>query len=62
MRIDAQSVAARIAATERPATPDATKAQYQAKVLRQALDAQQEAATKLLELLETKGKVVDIRA
>jgi hypothetical protein len=45
-----------------PAQTDAMRQQYQARVLKKALDSQQQAAEKLLNLLDPKGKVLDIRA
>ena len=38
------------------------KQQYQTAVLKKALEGQQQAADRLLKMLEPKGQVVDIRA
>jgi hypothetical protein len=38
------------------------KQEHQAKVLKKALDSHDEASTKLLKLLEPKGKHIDIKA
>jgi len=44
------------------ASQDSSKASHQVAVLKKALDSQQDAADRLLKLLEPKGKVIDIRA
>ena len=41
---------------------DSVRTAYQINVLKKALDSQKAQASKLLELIETKGQVVDIRA
>lgn len=43
-------------------TQDTAKLNYQARVLKRALDSQKDQASELLKLLEPKGKVVDIKA
>ncbi len=60
----AMKIGSQPAVTPNVATPqtDAMRQQYQARVLKKALDSQQQAAEKLLNLLDPKGKVVDIRA
>ncbi len=61
MRIDGstQAAARAMAASQ---TQDPAKLNYQARVLKRALDSQKDQASELLKLLEPKGQVVDIRA
>ncbi len=59
MRIGSTNPQAVYQATSKSETPAAN---YQVAVLKKALDSQQDAADKLLKLLEPKGKVIDIRA
>jgi hypothetical protein len=61
MRIDgaAQKVAQAIAAEK---AQDATRLNYQARVLKRALDSQKDRSSELLKLLEPKGQVIDIKA
>jgi hypothetical protein len=56
-----QALQAVLAARQAQA-PDAVKQNYQISVLKKSLDSQSEAASKLLDLLEPKGRVLDIRA
>ncbi len=44
------------------AKPEAQASAHQVAVLKKALDSQQDAADRLLKMLEPKGKVIDIRA
>lgn len=41
---------------------DTARLNYQARVLKRALDSQKDQASELLKLLEPKGQVVDVRA
>ena len=41
---------------------EAARQQYQVRVLKKALDSHQDAAEKMLKMLEPKGKVIDIKA
>ena len=60
MRIDAAQAAVQaMAATQ---AQDTAKLNYQARVLKRALDSQKDQASELLKLLEPKGQVVDVRA
>jgi hypothetical protein len=61
MRIDGAAQAAQQAmAASKPS--DAARLNYQARVLRRALESQKDQSTELLKLLEPKGRVVDIKA
>ena len=51
--------AQQIAAAQTPAAQDSER---QVAVLKKALDSHQAASEKLLQMLEPKGKVIDIRA
>lgn len=60
MRIGGQSSVYQAQSTAAPQSAD--RSEYQVRVLKKALDSQQEAATKLLKMLEPKGKNLDIKA
>jgi hypothetical protein len=63
MRIDGATQAAQQAIATANAKPsDATRLNYQARVLKRALDSQKDQASELLKMLEPKGRVVDIKA
>jgi len=59
MRIGSANPQAVYQATAKSETPAPS---HQVAVLKKALDSQQDAADRLLKLLEPKGKVIDIRA
>lgn len=59
MRIGSNNQVAMPQVTEQVAN---VKQQYQVKVLKKALDSQQDSATKLLKMLEPKGTNIDIKA
>jgi hypothetical protein len=61
MRIDGAAQAALQAmAVNKPS--DATRLNYQARVLKRALESQKDQSSELLKMLEPKGRVVDIKA
>jgi hypothetical protein len=61
MRIDGAAQAAQQAmAANKPS--DATRLNYQARVLKRALESQKDQSSELLKMLEPKGRVVDIKA
>jgi hypothetical protein len=61
MRIDGAAQAAQQAmAANKPSDP--ARLNYQARVLKRALESQKDQASELLKLLEPKGRVVDIKA
>lgn len=60
MRIDGATQAAQQAAAAKPA--NAARLNYQAQVLKKALDSQKDQASELLKLLDPKGQIVDVRA
>ena len=61
MRIDGSTQAA-VQAMATTATQDTARLNYQARVLKRALDSQKDQASELLKLLEPKGQVIDVRA
>lgn len=61
MRIG-DSTSAIQAARQTASTPSEMSAERQVAVLKKALDSQQDAAERLLRMLEPKGQVIDIRA
>lgn len=61
MRIDGAAQAAQQAmAANKPS--ETTRLNYQARVLKRALESQKDQSSELLKLLEPKGRVVDIKA
>ncbi len=61
MRIDGAAQAA-IQAMAASKASDATRLNYQARVLKRALESQKDQSSELLKMLEPKGRVVDIKA
>ena len=61
MRIDGATQAAQ-QATAAGKVQDAVKLNYQARVLKRALESQKDQSSELLKLLEPKGRVIDIKA
>ncbi|HXH59772.1 MAG TPA: hypothetical protein VNI20_00280 [Fimbriimonadaceae bacterium] len=61
MRIEG-SIQAAAQAYSANRTQDPAKLNYQARVLKRALESQKDQASELLKLLEPKGQVVDIKA
>ena len=61
MRIDgaAQAAAQALAASQ---VKETAKLNYQARVLKRALESQKDQSSELLKLLEPKGRVIDIKA
>jgi len=43
-------------------TDDVARLQHRANILKKALDGQKDTATQLLNMIDTKGKIVDIQA
>lgn len=60
MKINPQISAYQPRSVER--TEGVSKQEHQTRVLKKALDSHQDASTKLLKLLEPKGKHIDIKA
>jgi hypothetical protein len=60
MRIEGANQAVQAAAAQKAADP--TKLNYQARVLKRALESQKDQASELLKLLDPKGRIVDVRA
>ena len=60
MKIGSQISAYQARAIQQTNQPERTE--HQVRVLKKALDSHQEASTKLLKMLEPKGKNIDIKA